>query len=150
MEAIEKHIEVNRPIEEVFDVATCLKRCMVWRGPIIAAEKLTDEPVGVGSEYRHRVQFLGVTVEANPVITVWEPPRRSEFRNEKGPVVYEAKFTFEPTANGTLFTSVIEAEIQGVFRHIPDRLFLRAISRQHESDLQSLKELLESDTPISA
>ena len=148
MEPVVHSIVIKRPIEEVFDVATCQERCVVWRGPIVSAEKISDGPVEVGTTYQHQVKFLGVTVEATPVVTLWEPPYRAEFESKSGPATYYLKFTCEETPEGTKLTTVIEAELRGAFNHVPDILVHRAISRQHASDLESFKELLESETPI--
>jgi hypothetical protein len=45
-------------------------------------------------------------------------------------------------------TTTIIAEPGSVFKHIPDSHIHRAISRQHQSDLQALKELLESEVEV--
>lgn len=148
MEPIEQSIIINRPIEEVFDVATCQERCLVWRGPIIATKKLSDGPSGVGSTFAHTVKFLGVTVEANPEITEWEPPYRATVENRTGPVSYDSTFTFEATDGGTKMTTRIAASPRGAFRHIPDPIVHNAIARQHKADLEALKELLETGTEI--
>jgi uncharacterized protein YndB with AHSA1/START domain len=148
MEPLVQSIVINRPIEEVFDVATCQERCLVWRGPILATKKSSDGPVGVGSTYEHKVKFLGITVEAKPVITAWEPPHRAEFENRTGPVSYDSTFTFEVTEQGTKVTTRIQAKPGGAFGHIPERLVHSAITRQHKADLEALKELLENATEI--
>ena len=148
MEPVVQSIVINRPIEEVFDVATCQERCLIWRGPIFATNKTSDGPVGVGSTYDHKVKLLGVTVEAKPVITVWEPSHRAVIENRSGPVSYESTFTFETTDQGTKMTTSILAQPGGAFKHIPDSLVYKAISRQHQADLEALKELLESETEV--
>ena len=148
MEPVVQSIVIDRPIEEVFDVATCQERCVVWRGPIFATKKTSDGPVGVGSTFEHKVKFLGITVGASPVITAWEPPHRAEIENRSGPIKYDSTFTFEETEQGTSMTSHIQAETGGAFGHIPDRLVHSAMSRQHRADLQALKGLLESETEV--
>ena len=121
---------------------------MVWRGPIFATRKTSDGPVGVGSTFEHKVKFLGITVEARPVITAWGPPHRAEIENRSGPISYDSTFTFEATEQGTKMTSHIQAKPGGAFGHIPDRLVHSAMNRQHKSDLEALKELLETETEI--
>src|SRR5262245_51482933 len=147
MEPIVNSITINRPIEEVFDVATCQERCVVWRGPITVATKTSDGPVTVGTTYEHQVKFLGITLVARPVIRVWEPPHRAEIENKTGPVTYYLTFTCEATNGGTLLTTIIKAEIRGAFKNIMDDLVHQAIIRQHAGDLETLKALLESETP---
>ena len=148
MEPVVHSVMINRPIEEVFDVATCQERCVVWRGPITVATKTSDGPVKVGTTYEHQVKFLGITLVARPVITVWEPPHRAEIENNAGPVTYHLTFTCESVTGGTKLTTEIKAEIRGAFKHIVDELVHQAIMRQHAGDLETLKQLLESETPV--
>lgn len=145
---LKQSIIINRPIAEVFDIATCHQRCVVWRGPIIGAQKTTPGPVGVGTTYHHSLSLLGVNIEAHPVITAWRPPYRAEFENTTGPAAYKSVFTLEPTPYGTKLTTAIELDIVGLFKHIPQVLFKQAALRQHQADLQTLKELMESGTEI--
>jgi hypothetical protein len=114
----------------------------------LATKKTSDGPSDVGSTYEHKVKLLGVTVEAKPVVTGWEPPHRATFENRSGPVNYDSTFTFEDTGEGTKMTTVIQAQTGGAFRHIPDRLVHSAITRQHKADLEALKELLETETAV--
>lgn len=148
MEPVVESIIINRPIDEVFDVATCQERCVVWRGPIFATQKTSDGPAGVGSTYEHKVKFFGITVEAAPVIKSWEPPYRAVIENRSGPVNYDSTFTFEETDDGTKMTTHIQAQPGNVFGHIPLRLVHSALTRQHKADLAALKELLESGTEV--
>ncbi len=110
MESVVESIVINRPIAEVFDVATCQERCVIWRGPIISTARTSTGPVGVGSTYSHQVKFLGITVEAAPTITVWEPPYRAEFENKIGLVTYHSTFVCEEVDGGTKLTTTIRAE----------------------------------------
>ena len=150
MEPLVQSIVINRPIEEVFDGATCQERCLICEDQLSpqarqAMAQLTwDQHI-----HAHKVSFLGITVDAEPVITAWEPPYRAEFENRTGPVHYDSTFTFEPTEQGTKMTTQILAQTGGAFRHIPDRLVQNTIARQHKADLAALKELLETETAIT-
>jgi hypothetical protein len=149
MEPIVHSITINRPIEEVFDVATCQQRCVVWRGPITMSTKTTDGPVTVGTSYEHQVKFLGITLVARPVIKVWDPPHRAEIENKSGPISYILTFTCEAADGGTVLTTIIDAEIGGAFKHVMEGLAREAIMRQHGGDLETLKNLLETETPFT-
>jgi carbon monoxide dehydrogenase subunit G len=147
MEA-EQSIIINRPIEEVFDVSTCYERCVVWRGPVVGAEKTSNGPVTVGTTYRHKLSLLGKTIETEPVITAWEPPHRAEFVNRKGPAIYKSAFILEPDGEGTKLTTCIQLEFGSIFTHIPDGIVKQIAMRQHKADLETLKELMENGTEI--
>ena len=48
----ESTIEIERPMNEVFDVATCQRRCVVWVSGIISNSRMdSDEPTHVGSTF---------------------------------------------------------------------------------------------------
>jgi hypothetical protein len=149
MDPVVQSVVINRPIAEVFDVATCQERCVIWRGPIVFTAKTSDGPSNVGSTYIHKVKFLGVTVEANPVITAWEPPYRAEVKNKMGLITYTSTFTCEEVEGGTKLTTIIQAETGGALKHIPDALVHKAIMRQHAGDLQALKDMMENEIAIS-
>ena len=149
MEPVVHTIMINRPIEEVFDVATCQERCVVWRGPITVAKKTSPGPVEVGATYEHTVKFLGISLVARPKVTVWDPPHRAEFINEAAPVTYHLSFNCEAKNGGTELTTRIEAQTRGAFTHIIDDLVHKALMRQQGGDLETLKMLMESESPIT-
>jgi hypothetical protein len=149
MEPVVQSVIINRPIAEVFDVATCQERCVVWRGPIVSTAKTSEGPTEIGSTYAHTIKLLGIKVEATPVITAWEPPYRAEVKNKMGMVTYNSTFVCEEVEGGTKLTTTIQAETGGALKHIPDALIHKAITRQHAGDLQALKEMMESQVPIT-
>jgi hypothetical protein len=150
MATITKSIVIKRPIEEVFDVATCLKRCVVWQASIVGSEKISEGPVGVGTRYRHQVKFLGIKSETHPVVTVWEPPHRMAYQDASGPSTFDVHFTCEPTPEGVKFTVNVSGEPKGVLANLTEPLLVPLLERQFESDLQALKVLMENEVPIVA
>jgi hypothetical protein len=148
MEPIILTFVIQRPIAEVFDLATCLLRCKVWRPGVVEAEKLTPGEVQVGTRYRHQLKFLGVTYDSNPTITLWDPPHRMDYEDHSGPVKYEVSYSFEPTAEGTQFTMQVSGEPGKSYMHFDEELLRAALVRQFESAANSLKDILESETAI--
>src|SRR5579871_1479763 len=53
-------VVVNKPIDFVFANVTCLKGCINWVAGMRSAKKIGDEPVHVGSQYRHVVTIMGL------------------------------------------------------------------------------------------
>jgi hypothetical protein len=148
MEPFTTSITIKRPLAEVFDLASCLIRCSVWQSGIVAAQKETAGPVGVGTTYRHQVKFLGTIAETHPTITVWEPAHRLEFQDQSTRIPSGAVYTFEAVAGGTKFTAVVTGDTTGKFSNYGETFARRALMRQYETDLQTLKELLESGKPV--
>lgn len=148
MESFTRSIIIQHPIEEVFDLASCLIRCSVWQSTVVAAEKITQGPVGVGTTYRHQVKFLGTVSEIHPTITVWEPSRRMEFRDDAVQAPSGAVYTFEQVDGGTRFTATVTGDTTGKFVHYGETFARRALMRQYDADMQTLKELLESGKQV--
>ncbi len=145
-----KTIVIQRPIEEVFDVATCLRRCVVWSAPIVETRMISDGPARVGAEYEHTMSLFGRTFKTNPVITRWDPPRASEYASTKGPMPVRVTFELETVGDSTELTTIYEAEVPNWVREIGAPLLRKMLQRQYEADLETLKELLESRTPVVA
>ncbi len=57
---------INRPIEEVFKNATCLKGCINWQTATVSTEKVGSEPTKVGTRYNHVVKFMGNANRSSP------------------------------------------------------------------------------------
>ena len=148
MEPFTTSIIIRRPLAEVFDLASCLIRCTVWQSGIVMAEKETAGPVGVGTTYRHQVKFLGTIAETHPTITVWDPATRLELQDTTTRLPSGAVYTFEAVEGGTKFTAVVTGDTTGKFSHYGETFARRALMRQYETDLQTLKELLESGKPV--
>lgn len=144
----EQHVVIDRPLQEVFDVATCMRRCVVWQTTTLASEYTSEGPIGVGTTFKHDVRFLGKTFRTNPSITAYESPRLFVYADPSGPVPFEARFTFEPVAEGTLFRVVVEGEPKGALLGLAAPMLSHLLERQYASDMGCLKDLLESGVEL--
>ena len=148
MEPLTKSVVIQRPIEEVFELTTCLVRCAVWQTLIVETEKETPGPVGVGTRYKHKAKYLGVTMETHPVITVWEPPYRMEYESMTSAATYHAAYVFEPEGDATRFTATLSADTSGIVLRVTEPFMRASLMRQFESDLEVLMHLLEEGIPV--
>lgn len=151
MDAISHSIVINRPIAEVFDVATCQRRCVVWQSGMVTAQKLTDGPVGVGTEYEQTSQMLGFQAINRPVITVWEPSQRFAYHSEGNRSTIDVEMNFAEVDGGTQMTvTTTMPEARDMMTRFTEPLVRQAMKRMMRTDLENLKELLESEEPIVA
>ena len=142
---------IHRPIEEVYKNATCLKGCINWQASVLQTEQVGDDPLHVGSRYKHNIKFMGITAQTQPEVTVHNPPYEFAFRDPDAPVHFETFFNFEEVPEGTRFTVRIESELsQSFLGRLALPLFLNALKRQFDTDMASLKDLLESDVIVHA
>jgi uncharacterized protein YndB with AHSA1/START domain len=140
----EHTIVIDRPVEEVFAFLTDPNNDPLWQSTTLETERTSEGEVDVGTTLRNVSKFLGRRIETTMEIIENEPPRRQCVRITSGPIPGEGCYLLEPAEGGsTRFTQTFEAEVGGFFR-LAEPLVGRAISRQTEADMATLKDLLES------
>jgi hypothetical protein len=139
----ERSIVIDRPLEEVFAFVTDPHNNALWCGWFIESEVTSNGPIGVGTTFRNVATFLGKRIEADAVVTSWEPNRRSCIRTTSGPILTTGCRSVEAVEGGTRFAQTIEAS-PGAFFGLAEHIVVRLGARQLEADLLMLKELLES------
>jgi uncharacterized protein YndB with AHSA1/START domain len=145
----EHTVVIDRPIEEVFAFATDPDNVSLWQSTSLATEQTSEGPVGVGTTFRDTSKFLGRRIESDYEVTKNEPPHSQCVRITSGPIPGSGCYLFEPAADGsTRFTQNFEADVGGFFR-LAEPLVGRAIRRQMEADMATLKDLLEAGETVS-
>jgi uncharacterized protein YndB with AHSA1/START domain len=141
---IEESVEINRPLEEVFDYVANHENLPEWSGIVLEVQKETEGQLQEGDRFTVVAKFLGRRFETPFEVSAHQPPRRHSDRSMGGPFEQEYTYTFEETAgSGTRFTQVAEGEPEGFFR-LAGPLLEIAGRRQFRADLQTLKDLLET------
>lgn len=144
-------IVINKPIQFVYDNMTCQKGCINWATGMRSAEKLDDQPRQVGSEYRHGYTFMGINASATSMVTVLNPPYEFATADRNSKLLkWESIFTFEETEdNGThVHVHHIHRAEDNFLGRIATPTFMRNYRRQFQTDLETLKALLEDDIVI--
>ena len=139
----ELSVVIERPVEEVFAFATDPENDPLWQSTSLETEMTSGEPVGVGTTFRNTSKFLGRRIETAYEVTEMEPPRRQCVKIVSGPIPGSGCYLFEPAENGTRFTQTFDAEVGGFFR-LAEPLVARAMRRQTEADMATLKDVLEA------
>ena len=139
----ELSVVIGRPVEEVFDFATDPENEPLWQSTTLETEQTSEGPLGVGATFRNTSKFLGRRIESTYEVTEMERPRRQCVRIVSGPIPGSGCYLFEPAEGGTRFTQTFDAEVGGFFS-LAEPLVARAIRRQTEADMATLKDVLEA------
>ena len=140
----EHSVVIERPVQEVFAFSADPNNDALWLSSTLETEQTSEGPMGVGATFRNTTKFLGRRFDTTYEVTESEPPHKRCFRVTSGPVPGEVCYVFEPGEGGsTRFTQNFEAEVGGFFR-LAEPLVARAIRRQMEADMATLKDLLEA------
>jgi uncharacterized membrane protein len=144
----EEHtVVIDRPVEEVFAFATDPNNDSLWQSTTLETEQTSEGAVDVGTTFRNTTKFLGRQVESTSEISENEPPHKQCLRITSGPIPGSGCYLFESADDGsTRFTQTFEAEVGGFFR-LAEPVVGRAIRRQMEADMATLKDLLEAGEP---
>ena len=142
---IEESVEINRPVEEVFEYASNIANFPEWSGPAIDVHKDAPGPLREGDRFTVVTKFLGRRYEQPFELTANEPNRRYTHRAAGGPIPsQEWTYTYEEVSSErTRLTRTVEGEPGGFFR-LADPLFERVLKRQVKHDLETLKDLVEA------
>ncbi len=140
----EHNVVIERPIEEVFAFVTDPNNDPLWQSTSLETEQTSEGPVDAGTTFRNTSKFLGRRIDSTYEVTENDPPHKQCVRITSGPIPGSGCYLFEPANGGsTRFTQIFEAEAGGFFR-LAEPLVARAIRRQMEADMETLKDLLES------
>ena len=138
-------VVVERPIEEVFAFTADPNNDALWQSTTLEAEQTSEGPVGAGATFRNTTKFLGRRFDTSYELTEYEPPREQRYRVTSGPIPGEIRYLFEPAGEGsTRFTQNFQAEVGGFFR-LAEPLVARAIRRQMQADMATIKDVLEAE-----
>ena len=143
MEGFELTFVINRPIEEAFGFLSNLENDIKWRSEWVESRKTSEGPIGVGSTFCLTGEFLGRRVPTTYEVIEYEPNRSAAWKTVSGPLPLTFQRTFERVKGGTRFTIRYEADVRGFFKLVMS-LLARTVKRQHEGDLRTVKEQMET------
>jgi uncharacterized protein YndB with AHSA1/START domain len=86
---IEESVQINRPVEEVYEFVANPENLPKWTGTVIETRKDTPGPLLEGSTFTSVAKFLGRRVESPFEVTAPEFPRLHSHKSAGGPLPTE-------------------------------------------------------------
>ena len=145
---VEESIEIDKPVEEVFDYLFEVDNFPEWSAPAIDVRKDAPGTLKEGSTFTVVVTFLGRRFELPYEVTDYDPLRHYAHKSTGGPIPNQWSYTFEEVSGGTRLSRVAQGEPGGFFR-VAEPLFERVLKRQVRADLETVKDLLEAQSSQS-
>jgi len=142
MQTIEFDGTIERTQPEVFDFVANAENQSRWSTEGTVYRKVTDGPIGIGTEFAFSGRLMGRRLEGTRTITAFERPTLVEFRSTE-PVEFVGRYEFRPFDSGTHLTFRASGNLNGVMR-LAAPVFLWMTRRLFVRDFRSLKTLLES------
>ncbi len=142
MVRVEGEIDIDRPVEEVFDFVADERNEPRFNPQMRRAERISDGPIGVGARFRAEMVSMGRTVEMVIEFTDFERPRRLASSTHMSSMDIRYTLTFEPAPEGTRMRWSGDLKPRGIFK-LMSPLVARMGRRQEQRIWTSLKHLLE-------
>ena len=136
------HVQINRPVEEVFAYVSNYLNDPAWIGPMVEVQQIPSSPASLGTNVSGVAHFLGRRLEMNGEVTSYELNRKICLSSTI-PFPQRDCRICEAVDGDTLFSIVIEAAPGGIFRFFAPILAILG-QRQTLRDIQELKKVLES------
>jgi uncharacterized protein YndB with AHSA1/START domain len=139
MTVIKTTVDIDRTPEDVFDYLVDLTNELEWNPRVESMEKITEGPVGVGTQYRAKWKGMGSMIME---CTDYDRPRGRSFIIG-GPVGTDLDISLTPTPEGTTtLMSRAHPRPKGLFALISPIVVLmtrRAIKTSLENGKQALE-----------
>jgi uncharacterized protein YndB with AHSA1/START domain len=145
----EKVITINRPIEEVFAYVSDAGNGPKWQKALVEARRITEGPLGVGTQFTGVRKFMGRRMESVIQYTTYDPNKKVVFKTISGSSPFEQTFLFESTAGGTRLTTRLDLETSGLMG-LAQPLIASGVKREVDESFGILKGMLESRVPAAS
>lgn len=134
-------LHVSLSCEEAFAFLSDFSRAQEWDPGVVAAVRLDDGEIGLGSEFRLTTRFLGRTAQLSYEIIEFYPPHAVTFRGENATVVSRDRITFQQEGEGAAIVYDASLRLKGPLR-LADPLLALAFERVGDRALAGLRERL--------
>lgn len=141
---VQETVDVGRPVAEVFAYIADPENSKEWSATIMGIRQGSPGPLqGVGDRFDVSQKFLGRIMHAPQEVVAFEPGRSYTLRTTDGPIQMTTSWVCEPSTEGSRVTATFDGDA-GAFFSLVGPILERAVRRQVRSDLETLKDLLES------
>src|SRR5215204_2603204 len=141
---VEESIEINKPLEEVFNYVSDVGNFPEWMAHALEVRKDTPGPPQQSDRFTLAIKSVGRRFETPYERTSFEANRRYTDRVVGGPVPNQRwDCTFQEVPGGTRLTRAVEAELGGLLKLL-EPIQKRSAERGLRRDLQTLKDVLEA------
>ena len=144
MGRVQRDIEIDRPIEQVFAFVADARNDPHWCATVLSCMQRAGEGPAPGARYeaRHRPTFFHPTLVRSIVVVEYAPPHRVLWTQEDDNGVFSIAYRLQPTERGTRFTQSDEIawKIARALAPVAELVFVR---RHIGQQMATLKRVLE-------
>ena len=146
MPTVEETVVIHRPKTQVFAYMQDPTKTTLYNSNLVEFGKISDGPVGKGTQYRGVAKVAGRKLEWTSEVTEWEENRHWHIRSMESPVSFEIDITVRDLEGMTHVTFHQESAsfFDGIWGKLADPAVTRMYGRDVRKNLAKLKQLLEA------
>ena len=92
------HVDVLRPIDEVFDFLADLRHAPEWNEPSLRVQQIGNTPIAIGTQFREKNAKLG---ELTTELVRYDRPHGFSFRTTDGHTTIDGEVKLTAVSGGT-------------------------------------------------
>jgi uncharacterized protein YndB with AHSA1/START domain len=139
---ISNTIEINRPVNQVFDFLADPQNNPKWM-PVESVKKVSSGDIGVGTKFKQKFELMGASYEVDCIITAFERNKKISFRFVAPIFKWDGEYLFQPDKDGTRLSAQGGVRLLGPFK-AGEIIFASKIRRLINDTAPNLKHVLES------
>lgn len=143
MPLIEQKITIQRPIFDVFRLATDFERMREWQPDLLEVSLTSANPVRSGTMISMRRRFMGRLISLNADVLDFQRSKSLEIQGVHGTFPFRRTIEFSSSARETVISDRYNVRA-GWFYFWYTPFFSRALKAQTDAEWKKLKQFLES------
>jgi carbon monoxide dehydrogenase subunit G len=147
MARVRGSIDIDRPIDEVFDVVADQTNEPRYNPAMTASHRLDDGPIGVGTRFQATILTRGKPQQVEIEITGFKRPSEMATRSVTGPSTVTGRLRFDPLTSGTRLSWDWDVKVGGGAR-VLDPLVAVIGRRQERAIWGGLKHFMENGAAV--
>lgn len=141
---VETDVQIDRPAGTVFDFVADQTNAPRWQRGLMEVRRLTEGPLGVGTEHAFVRTFAGRQIESRNRYTEFDPNHFVEFEIPDGWMNGTASYRVEATESGSChLIARMDFRARGPLA-VAEPLLSRLLAQDARANVAALKRLLES------
>jgi uncharacterized protein YndB with AHSA1/START domain len=141
MTTVSASIDINQPVDKVFDYMTNVENHKAWQAGILDATVTPSGPIGVGSTYHYTTEVMGRRMETHLEVTAYEKNKKWGVKTTGVPQSVETAYLFEAVGDNMKLT--ISMELAGGYPAAAEGMVKQQTQKTLEEQCNKIKQMVE-------
>lgn len=137
-------IEIEKPIQKVFDFVTNEKHYWMWNDAVKRIKKITEDPNSEGTSFVMFRELSSGMIKNQLEIIDYNPQLSFTIQTTSGPTPFTYSYIFKKDDKNTKIKLHAEVNAKGIDSQLVP-IIAYAIKQGEKKNLRSLKELIEAN-----